>query len=249
MERIVDGKVVSLKHFLNKRLKGKVIDGIGHYALYTMVTYNNNNTQFKAFLDKSDQNKAIYIQSFNEDKLKNGDSSFIRAKDYQRLTEINEWILNIVEYEINRYKDEFSVKGLSTRLEIYVSEILDFINLIGKRGLMEAMGDELTHNNYVKLDKHKGDFKSKFNKAVNLLYVQNPNRKEFISQEVQNLYKVYMDFENFDFSSINTTCFDWISNEKIAKEFKNNAKYSNIDLKEFLYLLESIITATMHSST
>ncbi|MEM6339448.1 MAG: hypothetical protein AAF673_05970, partial [Pseudomonadota bacterium] len=196
MERIVNGKTLSLKHFLNTRLKGKVIDGVGHYALYTMITYNNINTQFKSFLSKTEQNRTIYIPSSHEEKLKSGDNSFIRAKDYEQLEKTDNWILDILEYEIERYKTvkyvEFSVKGLSIRLEIYTMEILEYIDLLGTRWLLAVMGDELTYNNYMKLEKHKGGFKSKFNLAVNLLVKQKPNSKEILNEGVQYIYKVYL---------------------------------------------------------
>lgn len=245
MERIVNGKVLSLKHFFNKSLKGKVIDGIGHHALYTLVAYEHVNTKIKTFFDKNNQSVAIYIPAIYEQDVRRGEFSFLEPREWNSLIKTDEWILDIIEYEIYKYKSKFSIKGLAGRLEIYTSKIMHFINVFCKRTLLNVMADKLTYNNYLKLERYKGSFDEKNDLARNILIEQNGFTRGMFGTEFDNISRVYYVFE--DYLDEDSTCYDWINSENLQKKFINEAPNSN-EAKEVANLFKIFFEKAVVSS-
>jgi hypothetical protein len=113
----VKGKKVSLKHFINTSLKGRIgADGIVKYPLYTQVVYNRGNIKFKSSINplKNDQILVPYRPDLP--------NKFEEIND-PRLIDVDNKILNIIKYEVENNGQDFKLSRLGIRIPIYFKSV------------------------------------------------------------------------------------------------------------------------------
>lgn len=152
MEITVDGKTISLKHYLNKALNPIWLEeGELGYPVYTQVVFNTKSTRFKAVADPiSLADQTIYLPLKFEANL--SDETFLRASPkFSRMLQADEKILKIVEWELLQNSQRFSLKGLGRRIARYgENPFLNVTNKI-KKDFNNLMADTLTYNQYNEL--------------------------------------------------------------------------------------------------
>lgn len=117
---IINGKKVSLTHYLNKELKSYIFEGARFYQLYTTVNYKTKTTRFKAF--RSLETKGVdrvLINEKHEDAVNAQDIKGIAPDVY----EADNMVMRIIEHEIERFGDKFTLKGFGKRLDVYGKRI------------------------------------------------------------------------------------------------------------------------------
>ncbi|MGB0864488.1 MAG: hypothetical protein ACPGXZ_16310 [Saprospiraceae bacterium] len=182
-------KKVSVKFYLNTKLKPKERFGGKFYPVYVRVTYDRKNTTFK--YNHLLTNQPLLMSEKEKPYL-------LEGRFYGKvLNEMKETILNIVSYEINRFKSNFSLAGLSDRIRCYYSPInLIFINL-AKDGIKSIVDNHLTVKEYesvLKID----DIPLKLKQIKDFL------PKEIFSEifdlrDLQTNYSTINDLEDFVF--------------------------------------------------
>lgn len=161
MERIVNGKALSLKHYLNKDL-GPSEDENGEptlYDLYTRVIYDRQVTRFKAklffhdSLTKKDAGEFLVPEDYEEEE------DLIRylkvGPDYELITD---YVLNIFEYELKKEGIPKKLKGLSKKLFYYYLSLDNFLERKYRARLFAFLGDHLPFNIYNKYHESKSTF-------------------------------------------------------------------------------------------
>ena len=148
MERTIDGKTLTIKHFINKQLKPSISDGATSYPLYTQVIFDTYNTRFKTTNHTpSWGNSGILIDEKYEDQIVDG--SFFN-KHFSEVLEVDRKILDIIEYEIKTKKSEFTLRGLGKRLQNYFRLVREALSDQGKLGkeVLNMLGDYIPYNEF-----------------------------------------------------------------------------------------------------
>lgn len=113
---IINGKKVSLTHYLNKELESYIFEGARFYQLYTTVNYKTKTTRFKAFrkleLKRIDR---VWINEKHEEVINAQQIETIEPDVY----EADNMVMRIIEHEIERFGDKFTLKGFGKRLDMY----------------------------------------------------------------------------------------------------------------------------------
>ncbi|MEZ5040293.1 MAG: hypothetical protein R2828_10385 [Saprospiraceae bacterium] len=217
MDLIVNGKKLSIKHYLNLNLKPSNVEGVDLYPLYSQVIYESNSTKFKAFHFIEFTGSTIFCSKDEEPRIL--DESFL--KDEKELRKTDEKILKIVEYEILKYKNEFSLKGLGKRIPIYGSSVLDIVTDSLGFSMLKFLGSKFTHNEYLDIFGENEPFVDKVAKAIALkpdLLNSMPRHLQYYSI-VSILTKVFNDSTR---ESI--TGYDLLLGSKRKDAFYNNIR-------------------------
>lgn len=127
-------KLITVKHFLNKRLKPKIYRNEKLYPSYCQITYLRHNTQFLFDWD-------IYIYFEDEDEYKDSSLSnrfteetftSLLEEEVELIKEIELTIEKAILFEEKRHGEKFHLKGFSKRLEFYnhcfTCDLLEKIN-------------------------------------------------------------------------------------------------------------------------
>jgi hypothetical protein len=110
-------KTIAIKHFLNKKLKPKIDDGIEYYPPYIQVTYDGVNTKFLfdwTFHVETDP----FENRFSETEFQELITPY-NEHDKNVLYEVNRSIEKAIIYEESKYKSKFLLKGFGKRLAFY----------------------------------------------------------------------------------------------------------------------------------
>ena len=143
-------KKISIKFYLNKNLKGRVLtDDLGNksYPLYIRVTYDRKNTTFK-YVTPFAQGGTSVSEIFEDDI--NDFQKFPIHKLYVDFLE------KIIRQEIKKRGDKFSIKGINDRLLLHYTESVNRVldNILNAE-LMEILRKSLTYNKYSIVDEKK----------------------------------------------------------------------------------------------
>ena len=146
MERIINGKKISLRVFVNDKLKPLYTQQAdSYYVVYMQIVYDSMNTKLKVV--NFEDPLLTPIAARKDDQL------FPVNSDLGALLErICQLYLDVVQLEIDEKGEEFELKNLSNVLFAYLR---DYKTLIWERSshvLMQYLGDHLTHNEWVGLN-------------------------------------------------------------------------------------------------
>ncbi|HRJ17091.1 MAG TPA: hypothetical protein PLI34_18975, partial [Saprospiraceae bacterium] len=149
MEMIVDGKTVSLRHYLNKTLKPKLSDqGETLYPLYTIVVYQRKNTTFKTFRDiRSNDKSAVLVSETNEPLL--SDNSL--EKFLPDVYSTDKLILEVIEKDIARSKQTFQLKGVKEKIEKLSFSLDEVVSICNEAAILEYFKNHLTYSKFVEI--------------------------------------------------------------------------------------------------
>lgn len=156
MELIINGKTISLNHYLNKSLKPKIdSEGFPTFPIYTKVIYQTKVNRFKATYDHINfRPKSLYVKMKDDIELDNIIYRNTNHKIFRDLIECDKKILKIAEFEILNFKDKFTLVGFSKRIQKYGVRINDFIFEAAKDFLLGYLADHVTHNEYKQLERY-----------------------------------------------------------------------------------------------
>lgn len=141
-------KILTIKHFLNKRLKPKVDKkGSKYYTPYVQITYNRYNTQF-IFNWAHYISTEPYINRFTETEFKNFEKKDSWVQDKR---EVDGIITKAIKYEEQKYKSKFSLKGFGKRLSFYFECFTCEFQKKVRSALDDVLRDELTTKQYDKV--------------------------------------------------------------------------------------------------
>ena len=220
-------KKISIKYFLNKRLKP---DSFGRYPLYFRVNYDKNNTQFKfTDFDQDSPDTFLSEKSFNE----LGEEGLRKKFDTDFIEDL---LIEVIRYEDKLFKDEFHLSGLSERMYFYrssVNEIIsndalkDFKGWLRSSVLSEEDFDHLIQNRY----------RNNMQYVVFAVYGIHPNLMERIPKDLKLMLTTNVWFDaftltnDFEFSTV----LDWIireGREKFNTYLKNACDVSVTTLND-----------------
>lgn len=145
-------KKISIKHFLNKRIAPQRHGGEEYYPIYTQVTYDRKNTQFKMNLNNYlfNDEQAEYVLNPYSGAMSKGEDN--RDLLYQYVSKTISWnetmIERLVRFELELYGEKFSITGFGKRF-MYFERNLCFLvkqRLITK--FQSTLKDILPFNHY-----------------------------------------------------------------------------------------------------
>jgi hypothetical protein len=109
---------VSVKHFLNTRLKPTIDEnGISYFSSYAQVIFRGSNTKIP--FDWTGIYEGKFANKFSEKEF---DKYVLNAKteeDRRFVWKVNSLIADIVFYEDKKHKSKFTLKGLGKRIPFY----------------------------------------------------------------------------------------------------------------------------------
>ena len=145
MERIVNGKKVSLRLFVNDKLKPLYTKHAqNYYVVYMQIVYDSMNTKLKVV---NFENPLLPpIAAMKNENLH--DKSSEVGSLLERLSKL---YLDVIQLEIEENQDSFELKNISNALFSYLK---DYKTLLWEKtsvSLMDFLGDHLIHNEWIRL--------------------------------------------------------------------------------------------------
>jgi len=244
MELEINGKIVSLKHFLNKRLKPlfeeETPDAEPGYPLYTQVIFDKESTKFKANTGlRWIGPETVYFSESKEQYL--DDDNYIREFE-KGVFETDKKILKIVEYEVNKYNDKFTLKGLGKRLSHYGTPITDFIATTLRNEFFKFAGDYLTYNQYISLYKSNESVENLIAKAIDSYSLQYNSfpKKLALAFVFYHLLATLNEKEGYN----STLIYHWFilpeTKNKFKSKFRTLVSEKELDVKDYRALVNLI---------
>lgn len=215
MEVIINDKTLSIKHYLNKNLK-PVIDkenGRKQFPLYTQVVYETKSTKFKAFtntnpnpnLSTSDFDTWICYEECDED-IRNGKMDCLPKE----IIEADKQIAEIIEYEISKQKNNFNLKGLGNRLEVYWTSVDIILSEALYDSVLFYLGSKLLHNEFEEIvypyEKNK-----QLDKIMEEVSIIKPEIIEEMPEIIKNWFSLFLGLVWFNVEHQKRfTCYQWL---------------------------------------
>lgn len=238
MEVIVDGKTVSLRHYLNKTLKPKLSEeGEALYPLYTIVVYQRKNTTFKTFRDiRSNDKSAILVSETNEPLL--SDNSL--EKFLPDVYSTDKLILGVIEKDIARSKHSFQIKGLKEKLKKLSLSIDEAILYDSKDSILEFIQERISYKHYMEICSHSKNDKNLITNLLQFYYNhQKEELKNYNSNPITALHMIvlfYIDWIGWwQNRNGRITLYDWFYKgkqfeaEKLYMEYIEHFEDTNND--------------------
>ncbi len=207
-------KKITIKHFLNKRLRPKITDKSGkRFPVYTNVTYNRQTTALNL------------LPQFNEEGLTEAEFQ-IFLKSIQNpvlgaaIHRIEKAITLSIRYEENNLKEGFVMNGFSKRLEVYFENVTSLYNKLVSQLLAKEIESWITVEAYRQLFNIKPynyDFSPKDNN-FNLTYFKIKQR--YIPDIQQRLY-------NSPYAASYSGYAQWLNFENMKGQFVDNPYRNN----------------------
>lgn len=225
MELIVDNKKISIKHYLNLKLKPSYPDGaVEMYPLYTQVIYDSKSTKFRTFNSLKFLGGSYFFAKSEEGNVSDG--SFL--KEMPQLIDTDKVILQIVEFEIKKFKGDFKLKGLGKRFPIYASPVLSVVNDSIGFGMNYFMGSKFTYNEFIEIFGQQKPYGRVVLDALN----RKPELIRSMPKKLQ-YYSVYsmlmQQYEDSTEQQIN--CYDLLIDQKKKRAFYDQVREFSKDLK------------------
>ncbi|MEM9991955.1 MAG: hypothetical protein AAF738_09330, partial [Bacteroidota bacterium] len=152
-------KKVTIRHYLNKRLKGEAIDGKTYYSPYTRVTFNRNNAVFfQNWAKHCDTSKYdCFDGKFTDESF----TKFLKPPHYTDCVQkLNQTIVDLLRYEYELLEDDFSLVQFRNRFEFFTEDLSDFMMDYVYDKILEKARESLSRAELIKL---KRDYKNIFN--------------------------------------------------------------------------------------
>ncbi len=190
-------KKITIKFFLNNNLKEMVVQGERHYPLYAQITYDRKNTQIKC--NYGGFYKDLHQTRESAPNLLNFEESIFRRS---------------VEFELNKWGDEFKLKGLGKIYENYSLSIHalfnSYLKLSLKRFLQNA--EPAKYLEVLHLEKSNIDFftvhevcQKVFDNLSSI--ITNEFKEEIkIYQMYSDLYRPFLEKDTHEFPVV----IDWL---------------------------------------
>ncbi len=136
-------KKVTVSVFLNKRLKPVFLHEKKAYPIYVRVVYDRNNTQFPINLKGFFEDRAYkkiggqiigendrYATESQFDQIEKGLYTSSLESDFRvpAIVVITRRIEDIVRFEIQKFKERFSLKGLGSRVDFFFQGAIDVMD-------------------------------------------------------------------------------------------------------------------------
>ena len=186
------GNKITIKHFLNKRLKPKIKNNKEYYPPYCHITYERKGAQF-LFDWSSHHWKEIkpYDNRFTENKF----NKFIK-KESKLVESINDTITRAVKFELDRHKNKFKFKGFGQRIAFYLACFYcDFQDEIDK-DIKSIVRKEISKKQYKRSKERLSSHDpSKYLKLIAKKYI--PDIKTKITDELNIKIATYYLLDSF----------------------------------------------------
>lgn len=215
----------------------------GGYSVYCRATYNRKSTRFPIhhffFVDSIDKAKESMDKVNNETYEESGD-----PLNYKK-----EWIERIIKYEALITGDEYSIIGLSERMNLYQLYMIQILVILSFDAVLNGLK---SHVNYLKfqevkkLTKGANSSSQYFELIDKLLELDTKILSKIIDKDVFNVISVAASFIAFELfrpgvklypplkendvpNIVGTTTFgQWVINEYDSKlKFENYLKTNN----------------------
>lgn len=248
-------KKISVRFFLNTKLKSLEENGKLHYPIYVHINYDRNNTKFT--FDWNTIGFTYFLQDINTDdfseygyvtnemfrrinlkiesnidaipkEIDNGVEVFSHEEGLVKaLANVQDRILEIITYE--RKKSNFSLRGFSKRFHYYESSP----SYLYDKKLSLVIVDELEGS----LDRFE---KKKLSNYVFLFekyyYLLNKNLINKLSTSTKNSIETYFCLALFEADNSNGyRVFDWLKNDRLGKGYNDFYDKDTISVSEDCY--------------
>ncbi len=229
MEPVIQGKKISIKHYLNTKLK-PTLDGEGRelFPVYTQVVFKGKATRFRT--DQAFTPNDISDIGFDASNPDRYFTFFVLPIKYQEKIEFEGFlasnkliqlltnrIVAIIKYEVDSpYISEFTLKGLAKRLKEYFFPLEDLIDDLASGPVISFVGEYIPYNH----------LKGLFEKRANLIEIYEEVLKyvpqEKIPTPVQGLVGLFWLAKNLGKISV----FDFLTeNSKKLTEAVTNTSF------------------------
>ncbi len=185
------GNKITIKHFLNKRLKPIVKNNKEYYPSYCHITYDRKGAQFLFDWDRHCWKPIKPQNRFTEKKF----NKFIK-KNSELIDSINNTLTEAVKFELARHKNNFKFKGFGQRVYFYLEccycdfkfEIEDDIKYIVRK--------EISKKQYKRSkERISSDDPLKYLKFIEKKYI--PDLKSQITEELKFKIATYYLLDSF----------------------------------------------------
>jgi hypothetical protein len=226
-------KKITVKFFLNKFLQAIALEnGKMGYPLYTQITYERKNTQIKC-------SYGGYYDSY--EAMKRTHEPMLAFED--------KLLRKSVSYEVQKYGDEFQLRGLGRKYDTYSQSIHHIFDNYMKMRLREVLQKQATPNHFFDVLQIDRPFVKFF-----LLYEASQrlfdNLQNVINPILQEEIAIYTTYHNFYATELNSTnlefptVIDWLDGSHIrvaAEKFDTFYKGNKTNIEKALHLLQKII--------
>lgn len=234
----VEGKKLTIKYFLNKRIKPtyspfafekKEDEEPMYYPVYTQITYDRKNMQFPArnFGGIAYFSEDLFQKAFIEKKELKGFKNFTGENILNAIDKKTKFIEKAIEYEVITFKQNFSMRGFKSRYSNYEKDLRWCLEEFVLEGLKDQLKDILTVRQYEKLFTMTGEFLSAY------LFTQKhycPTIRSYINTELEiaiTSYLHYFHFTNYETKGEGGVegnryyLYDWILKNDLKDKVKN----------------------------
>lgn len=224
----MDLSKITVKYFLNKRLKPKVVKGVKYFSPYARVSYAGKNAQFPFdwtmiyFEEDYEVEGRFSEKSFDRLVLNIQDEDVKEANDF-----ITDFIKSVVEYEVKKYRSKFTLKGIGKRIHFYNECLCCSYDLEAINSLLAFFRNQVSRKQYNKI---LARFESKDLLEV-IEFVEKKYDSKIRDKISKNLWlKIesrYL-FKSFSFDKEDScTYFDWLKGDAFIefKSYLENEKY------------------------
>jgi hypothetical protein len=112
MQTTIDGKKLTVKHFVNNRIKPNILDDdYQEYPIYTQVTYNRVNTKFRSdsIFTQLDRELGITPNLVVRRKKKPRSVEYVSAEDFPLLEKVEERVVEMAHIETSELSKYFPI--------------------------------------------------------------------------------------------------------------------------------------------
>ncbi len=248
---MVKEKKITIKHFLNKKVKPKEALGAGYFPIYTHITYDRKTTTVNLFpeINKKGITKADFEYIFESES----------GEIYSILSKLSNNIKLIINHELSLVGKDFQLKGISKRYGQYFRYISDVFGNIINDKFSKFLEKHLTvfqYKNLYDLDQSETNIYPAGSNFIETYYKVRKNYIRDINEKIKGTefeheiacYSHLLLFENVNgnYSEENPyvyvptkyTFFHWLSNPQFKTKFSTLLRRAMFK-EEFIYYLKS----------
>lgn len=207
---MIKDKKLTIKFFLNKRLKPRIWKNEVYYPLYVSIIYDKKNTSFK-YKDLW-RNLGLW---FKEEKD-------IEKKD-KEILEMYEFVVrSIINFELDLYGDKFKLNRIGKKIFLYGVSLTEVFSVVANSHLHAILGEHLDINKFDQvLHDHENDISCKLTvfeeitgkKAVLIVPTE---LKQFIA-----LNALLEDYQTQQEGKYRISPYSWLIEKVVQKHFKS----------------------------
>lgn len=220
-------KRISVKFYVNEKLKPKEINDKTCYPVYAQIVYNTKSSKFKLSIG---QLETIYV----EKKKGLKDNRFIQlSKD---LAYYEEKVKKIISYEVAN-KPKFSLKGISKKIERYEKPIKSDLYIQLENMMADFFKEVLTYREYIEYEKLTGTT------AKIALFKSKVTAEKFSTYSTGKLYLALLEFDRIDklIGLKERTVYDWVIANKRTGVLANAGELLSNKDRAFVVLFDEFL--------